>query len=68
MRVVIIGAGLAARHLAHLANILAMSAQGAQSLAVVEIARRGPEIDFYPTQPSKQTAQWKRETRGKRLK
>ena len=68
MRVAIVGAGLAARHLAHLANILAMSGQGAQSLQPVELARPGPEIDFYRDGSGKQKAQWKRETRGRRLK
>ena len=68
MKVAIIGAGLAARHLAYLANILAMSAQGAQSLAVVEITRRGPDINFYRDGSGKQKAQWKRETRGRNLK
>ena len=61
MRVAIVGAGLAARHLAHLITSV-------EDLPNVVLAKPKPEIDFYPMQPSKQTAQWKRETRGRRLK
>jgi hypothetical protein len=67
MKVAIISAGIAASRLANMLSLAGLDSV-AQNLPPVELTRRGPEIDFYPTQPSKQTAQWKRETRGRRLK
>ena len=34
----------------------------------IPIERLASELDFYPMQPSKQKAQWKSETRGRKLK
>ena len=61
MKVAIIGAGLAARHLAHLLTSV-------EDLPAIEITKPKPEPDFYPTESGKQTAQWKRETYGRKLK
>ena len=61
MKVAIIAAGLAVRHLAHLITSV-------ESLPNVELTKPKPDLDFYPVRSSKEPAQWKRETRGKRLK
>lgn len=61
MKVVIIGAGLSARHLAHLITSV-------EDLPPVELTRPGLEIDFYRDGSGKQKAQWKRETHGRKLK
>lgn len=64
MRVVLVGAGLAARHLAYLLT----SVEDLLELPNVALAKPQPELDFYPTESGKQKAQWKRETRGRMLK
>lgn len=61
MKVAIIGAGLSARHLAHLLTSV-------EDLPGIEITKPKPELDFYQNESGKQTAQWKRETRGRKLK
>lgn len=37
-------------------------------LQKLSIEKLDPELDFYPVESGKQKAQWKRETRGRRLK
>jgi hypothetical protein len=67
MKVAIISAGIAASRLANMLSLAGLDSV-VQDLPPVELTRRGPELDFYPTRSSKEPAQWKRETRGRRLK
>ena len=68
MRVIVTsGAGLAGS-LASLVAGLSLLEQGTQRLPTFAITRTGQELDFYPMRGGKETAQWKRETHGKRLK
>lgn len=75
MKVTIIGAALSAAYLRIIAEsvefeldeVIRDNETMPQKLSIERLAPK-LELDFYPEIRGKQKAQWKRETRGKRLK